>query len=162
MWALALLLGGLLRSSEADTSAWHPVERAVYRAIQDTGLVVVHFWAPWCPNSQAELRQGWYRIIESHPDVRFLFVTIWSDGDDGRAVLERYAVGGQPNFQLLVLPGPSEKDRRQRRFMNLPVTWVPTTWIFRAGELRYAFNYGELRFAIFEQLLRDARQSWQH
>lgn len=156
---LATLVASLLWASP-DTAVWHPVERILYRAVQDTAITVVHFWAPWCPNSQAELRQGWYRIIEAHPQVRFFFVTIWSDADDGRALLTRYAVGEQPNFRLLHIPGPSERSQRQQRFMGLPVTWVPTTWIFRSGELRYAFNYGELRFEIFEQLLRDARDTW--
>jgi hypothetical protein len=46
------------------------------------------------------------------------------------------------------------------RFLGLPVTWLPTTWIFRDGKLRYAFNYGELRFPIVQQLIRDTNDLW--
>jgi hypothetical protein len=46
--------------------------------------------------------------------------------------------------------------------MGLPVTWVPTTWVFREGRLRVAFNYGEIRFPVLQQLVDDARSEWEH
>ncbi len=46
--------------------------------------------------------------------------------------------------------------------MDLPLTWVPTTWIFRDGRLRYALNYGEVRFPLLQQLIRDAADPWEH
>ena len=61
-------------------------------SIQEEGLHVVHFWAPWCGNSLAELESGWYEVIENNPDVSFTFVTIWSDGEAGQETLDRYAI----------------------------------------------------------------------
>jgi hypothetical protein len=42
----------------------------------------------------------------------------------------------------------------------LPVSWIPTTWIFKAGDLRYALNYGEIRFPILQQLVADSNSDW--
>jgi len=47
-----------------------------------------------------------------------------------------------------------------KTFMGLPVTWIPTTWVFKDGELRYALNYGELRFDMLQQLVRDSTNDW--
>jgi hypothetical protein len=47
-------------------------------------------------------------------------------------------------------------------FLGLPVTWIPSTWVFRAGTLCYALNYGELRFPMLQQLVRDAADKWEH
>jgi len=64
----------------------------------------------------------------------------------------------QPDF------GPSEdKAQRRRRFLGLPVTWIPTTWVFRdGGELAYAFNYGEMEMDQLQQALDGARSEWSH
>ena len=39
-------------------------------------------------------------------------------------------------------------------------TWIPTTWIYRDGQLRAALNYGEVRFPLLQQLVDDAREKW--
>lgn len=65
-----------------------PIEEQVAAAIKSPELTVVHFWAPWCSNCQAELKSGgWKTIIEANPNVHFIFVTVWND-KDGRAELE--------------------------------------------------------------------------
>jgi len=151
---LAALTG--LRAAEAPS-----VEQQVAAAVKSTGVTVVHFWAPWCPNCLSELsKNGWSRFIAANPDVTFIFVTIWNDAD-GREVLAKNGVGPQKNFELYLHPNPSRVDgEKMETFLGLPVTWTPTTWIFRNGRLRYAFNYGELRFMIVQQLLRDTSDKW--
>lgn len=136
-----------------------PIERQVEAATQSAQLTVVHFWAPWCANCRQELKDsaGWGTFIARHPQVNFIFVTTWpGDDDDGRAVLEKYGVGGQKNFQLLMHPNTSRRDAdKVSRFLGLPLTWLPATWIFREGKLLHALNYGELRFAVLGQLIED-------
>ena len=89
-----------------------------------------------------------------------MFVTVWS-AEDGRALLERYGVGGEANFTLLRHPNPSRrKGEQMAAFLGLPVSWIPTTWVFREGKLRYALNYGEIRFPLLQQLVRDASDAW--
>jgi len=119
------------------------------------------FWAPWCSNCAAELaKNSWSTFIDTNAEVKFIFVTTWHS-DNGREVLAKNGVGGQTNFELLLHPNPSRKaEDRMTQFLGLPVTWVPTTWIFRDGKLRYALNYGEVRFPILQQLIRDTTDKW--
>jgi hypothetical protein len=35
-------------------------------------------------------------------------------------------------------------------------------WIFKGGDLRYALNYGEVRFAMLQQLIADSSSNWEH
>ncbi|MDX1418487.1 MAG: thioredoxin [Rubricoccaceae bacterium] len=147
-----------------DGRALTPAEQAVRETVLQDGVHVVHFWAPWCDNSVAELRQGWYEVIEEEEDVSFTFVTVWNDGEAGQETLDRYAI--PERVAVLTQPdhGPSDdKALRRRRFLGLPVTWIPTTWVFREnGELAYAFNYGELTMDQLRQALDGARSEWSH
>lgn len=155
----ALCAGGIISAAEML-----PVEQQVATAVNSPQVTVVHFWAPWCPNCKAELSShGWRDIIAANPEVKFIFVTVWSDKKgDGRSMLEHYGVGAQKNFQLLLHPNLSRKNAdKMTEFMGLPITWIPATWIFREGKLHYALNYGEVRFPLLQQLIRDSAQEWE-
>jgi len=83
--------------------------------------------------------------------------------DDGVAYLTEHGVGGQPNVQLLHHPNHVRKGEGSiQYFMDLPITWVPTTWVFRDGKLRYALNYGETRFPMLQQMIADTAATWEH
>jgi hypothetical protein len=139
------------------------VEQQVREAVKSPRITVVHLWAPWCANCKAELvNDGWSSFLAVNPDVDFIFVTVWrGEQADGRATLASYGVGPQKNFRLFVHPNASRKPGEQMtEFLGLPVTWIPATWVFRDGKLRYALNYGELRFPLLQQLLRDSMDKW--
>jgi hypothetical protein len=94
--------------------------------------------------------------------VNFIFVTIWNKAD-GRELLEKNGVGGQPNFSLLLHPNTSrERGSKVSEVLGLPISWIPTTWVFRDGKLRYAMNFGELRFPVLQQLIADSTDKWEH
>jgi thiol-disulfide isomerase/thioredoxin len=154
--ALALSCGG----ARAGTAA-APVEQAIADATKAQRVTVIHFWAPWCPNCRNELAHGgWSGFIASNPDVNFVFVTIWNPAD-GREVLAANGVGSEPNFQLLLHPNSSrQRGEKVSTLLGLPISWIPTTWIFRDGKLTYAMNYGELRFAVLKQLIADSSDKW--
>ncbi|CAN5491422.1 thioredoxin family protein [soil metagenome] len=159
--ALVLMLAptSLAHSQLAERS---PAEEAVASRIAEDGIHVIHFWAPWCDNSISELESGWYEAIEDHDDVTFTFVTVWSDGAEGRDILNRYAIPDRVTVLKQEDRGPSEEPaNRIRSFLGLPMTWVPTTWVFhRNGQLAYAFNFGEMEMAQLDRAIADVKRSW--
>ena len=134
-------------------------EAAVRDTIQTPGVHVVHIWAPWCDNSLHELAPVWSEARQRHPDVSVTFVSIWSDGDDGDDVLRQHGVD---DVEVRVLPGPKpEKPDRRLTFLGLPVSWIPTTWVFnREGMLATAFNYGEITAEHLAQAIEGAQSGW--
>lgn len=150
-------------SAMGSNQNWLPVEREVGELVASKDVTIVHFWAPWCGNCAAEKRDdGWAKFIASNPGVKFVFVEIWNDGKDSRDALAKYNLGTQSNLIALAHPGPRRGDGRMKSFMDLPVSWIPTTWIWRDGAMRFAFNYGEIRFQILQQLVDDTSGSWAH
>jgi thiol-disulfide isomerase/thioredoxin len=156
--ASAVLAPLWVRADDKPVSA---IEQQVADATSSAKVTVVHFWAPWCPNCKAELANGgWSGFIAGNPDVNFVFVTIWNPVD-GRDMLGKYGVGPQKNFQLLLHPnGSRKKGEKVTELMGIPISWIPTTWIFRDGKLCYAMNFGELRFPMLQQLIKDSTESW--
>jgi thiol-disulfide isomerase/thioredoxin len=137
-----------------------PAEVQVAEAIKAPSLSVIHLWAPWCSNCQSELKSGgWLKAIKENPQVRFFFVSVWNGGEDGRAMLTKFEVASQPNVTILADPGPRGPDRI-KRFLDFPLSWIPSTWIFKGGDLRYALNYGEVRFDVLQQFLVDSNSDW--
>lgn len=128
--------------------------------VKSRGLTVVHLWAPWCSNCQSELKSGgWLQTVSDNPDVKFVFVSVWNNGDDGRAMLDKFGLTEKSNVTVLADPGPRTGDKI-KSFNGLPLSWIPTTWIYKGGDLRYAMNYGEMRFDILKQFLADSTKEW--
>jgi thiol-disulfide isomerase/thioredoxin len=60
---IVLLAAGSLRAES-------PAEQAVLAAIKSPQPTVVHLWAPWCSNCQAEFKTGgWTKIINENTQV---------------------------------------------------------------------------------------------
>jgi len=158
---LACAAAALIGPARAQTAAAGTIEQQVADATRSSKVTVVHLWAPWCPNCKAELANGgWSGFIEANPGVNFVFVTIWNPAD-GHEVLAKFEVGTQANFQLLLHPnGSRKKGDKVSELLGMPISWIPTTWIFKDGKLRYAMNYGELRFPMLQQLIRDSSDTW--
>lgn len=148
--------------SESVDAAASDAEARVRAIVAQDGIHVVHFWAPWCDNSTSELGGGWYEVVERHPDVSFTFVTVWNSGEVGESTLARYAVPAR--VERLVVPGvqPPRAERRLT-FLGLPVSWIPTTWVFnRNGQLAAAFNYGEASPEQLDAAIDGAASTWPH
>jgi len=155
-----ILISALFLLGAAPLFAASSAEVQVAEAVKLPGVSVVHLWAPWCSNCQAELKSGgWLKSIKENPQVKFIFVSVWNGGEDGRAMLAKFDVPSQPNVTILADPGPRGADRI-KRFLDLPLSWIPSTWVFKGGELRYALNYGEVRFDVLQQFLVDSNSEW--
>jgi thiol-disulfide isomerase/thioredoxin len=136
-------------------------EQQVAEAVKAPNVTVVHLWAPWCSNCQHELKSGgWLQTVKENPQVKFFFVSAWNNGDDGRAMLQKFDLADQPNVTVLADPGPRKGENKTKRFNDQPLSWIPTTQIYKAGELHYALNYGEIRFDMLKQLLADSQAEW--
>lgn len=147
--------------SGTSALAASPAEQQLADAIKAPGSSVVHLWAPWCSNCQAELKSGgWLKTIKANPEVKFYFVSVWNSGDDGRAMLAKFEIANEANVTILADPGPRRGADKINRFLDLPLSWIPTTWIFKGGDLRYALNYGEVRFDVLQQFLADSNSEW--
>lgn len=150
---LVIFLGSALRAAD-----WLPIENEVAALTRSTRVTVVHFWASWCPNCRAELvGGGWQRFVEANPGIDFVFVTV-RDEKPGAAELAKYGLGSQKNFRHLQHPNASRrKEDEMTSFMGMRVGWIPSIWVFQNGRLRYALNYGQIRFPILQQLVEDAQ-----
>ncbi|WP_438480385.1 thioredoxin domain-containing protein [Oleiharenicola lentus] len=141
------------------------MEKQVADVVAGPQVTIVHFWAPWCPNCRAEMTpEGWAKFIGANPDVKFVFLNVWHRGQDPQPKLDAGNLSAQPNLTLLTHPSAVSKagDDRLNTFLGLPVTWLPTTWVFREGKLRYGLNYGEVRFEMLQQLVNDSTDKWKH
>jgi len=155
---LYLALAGLAATAAEPAASF---EAQIAAAVQTDSITVVHFWAPWCPNCRHELAQhGWSDFLAANPHVKFIFITIWND-QAGREVLAQNGVGPQKNLSVYLHPNPSRlREDQVSSLLGLPITWIPTTWVFAKGKLRYALNYGELRFPMLQQMIADTARSW--
>jgi hypothetical protein len=138
-----------------------PIEQQVAAAVESPKVTIVHFWATWCANCRAELVSGgWKKFIEANPNVHVIFVTV-RDEKAGAPELAKYGIGPQKNFTHLQHPNASRrKEEEMTSFMGQRVGWIPATWIYRNGRQRFALNYGQIRFAILQQLVDDTDPKW--
>lgn len=158
-WLVALIAASVLHATDPSAD---PIEREVAALVAGPQVTVVHFWAPWCPNCRAEMTpDGWAGFVEANPAVQVVFINVWHRNEDPSPKLASAGLGKQPNLRLLTHPNPSRLEAdRLKSFLGLPVTWLPSTWVYRDGKLRVAFNYGEIRFPVLQQMVDDARDSW--
>ena len=162
MSILRLSIFALLLSSLSLRAEPSPAEQKVLEATKSTDLSVVHLWAPWCSNCLAELKSGgWLKMVKENPQVKFYFVSVWNGGDDGVAMLKKFEIASQPNVTVLADPGP-RKGNKIRQFAGLSLSWIPTTWVYQGGDLRYALNYGEVHFPVLQQFVEDSKSEWSH
>jgi thiol-disulfide isomerase/thioredoxin len=138
-------------------------EDQVRDAIKSRDITVVHLWAPWCSNCQAELKNGgWLKMAKENPKTKFIFVSVWNNGNDGRSMLEKFGLTNQPNITIASDPGPRSGDAKIKQFLGLSLSWIPATWVYKGGDLRYALNYGEIHFPVLQQFLADSESDWSH
>src|SRR6266513_709102 len=74
-----------------------PAEQKILEAIKSPDLSVVHLWAPWCSNCQAEVKAGgWHNMDKGNQHVRFDCVSIWNDTHDAHTTLQNFDITDPP------------------------------------------------------------------
>ena len=58
------------------------------------------------------------------------------------------------------VPHDQLASANDKTFLGLPVTWIPTTWVFREGHLATAFNYGEVTREQLDEAITGAQSDW--
>lgn len=161
------LLGGAGAGLRADATTSSVVETELAALVAQPRVTVVHLWAPWCGNCKNEMKpEGWGKFVRENPAVKVVFVNIWHKGQDPepRLTAAGLAGGGEgapANFLAITHPNASNtRGEKLDTLLGMPVSWVPTTWVFRDGKLRYALNYGEVRFDMLQQMVKDAADKW--
>jgi thiol-disulfide isomerase/thioredoxin len=155
-----LLIVGITLASLAR-AAEPTAEARVAELVKQPNVTVVHLWATWCPNCYMEIKDGgWKKFVEANPNAQIVFASVWDDGKDGHDLLEKFGVGAQKNVTIVADPGSRRGDDKLKRFLDYPVTWLPSTWIFKNGKLYYALNYGEIHFDVLQKLVDDSTSNW--
>jgi len=159
LWSLLSFVA--VAAAESATSP-ADIEREIQTIIAAPQVTIVHLWAPWCSNCKTEMRpDGWAKFVTANPGVKVVFLNIWHKGQDGTPKLRAAGLESQPTFIGLNHPNPSNsRGEKLEQLLGMPVSWVPTTWVYRNGKLRYALNYGEVRFEMLQQMVNDAAAEW--
>src|SRR2546429_9031462 len=79
-----------------------PAEQKIIEAIKSPDLSVVHLWAPWCSNCQAELKSGGLvKIGKKNPRVKIYFISILNYSEDGHLRLQKIQITDKTNTTIL-------------------------------------------------------------
>jgi len=159
---LLLIASSMQATATATDTAFADAEAHLRTLLTEDGVHVLHFWAPWCDNSMRELDTAWPDLVARYPDVRFTFVTVWDDGRSARETMRAHGLPETIGEVTIPDPGPSEvKENRRREVLGLPLTWIPSTWIFhKNGQLAFALNYGEMDAGTLGTLLEATWRAW--
>ena len=143
-------------SARAETA--EEFEARLVAATDSSTPTVVHLWASWCYSCVNEYKKGgWGEFIKARPDINFIFISAWGSDKDDVGYLAKRGIKDLPNLQIWRHPNQSSREgERLSSLLGVRFTWMPTTWVVRDTRMRYAINYGEVRFDMLDQMIQDS------
>lgn len=112
-------------------------------------VVVVNFWASWCPPCREEaplLEQSWRKY--QNDDVIFIGIDIWDTEQDAKAYIAEFGI-----------TYPNLIDKRGSIAVEYGVTGIPETYFITPDGMINRKVIGAISRSLLEQNIADARQS---
>ena len=135
--------GSEIEASQADESAVAPevAEASQYRNLVDGKnisladmkgrILIVNFWATWCPPCRAEI-PGFIELYSEYKDKNVTIIGI--SVDSGDAVVKKFIESQKINYPIIMSTKKLQAD--YEKFINQRIKAIPTTIVInQKGEM---------------------------